>query len=282
MKKFGIIIHGGCGRFESKSIKYSQYRLSLQKIVDECYDLLNSGYNAKDVSTLAIKLLEDDPIFNAGTGSKIQSDGVVRMTAALIDSKEGIFSGVMNIEDVKNPIEVANLLQHEPHTVLAGLPALDFARSKGIERYDPITEQRLKEYEDKVSGQTGTVGAVALDKMGVLCSATSTGGIGSEFPGRVSDSATVAGTYCSRECGVSCTGIGEHITQMAVAVRIVTMAEDGRSLEKAKNLLINKANSKKCRFGFIALDRDGDWTVGQTRRVKTLFAFRNNKQAEVF
>ena len=282
MKKPAIIIHGGCGRFESKSIKYSHYRVSLKKVIAECYELLNTGASAKEVAILAVKMLEDDPLFNAGTGSKLQSDGVVRMTAALIDSKEGVFSGVMNIEDVQNPIEVASLLQSEPHTVLAGLPALDFARKKEIPEYNPVTPQRYQDYLDGQKGKTGTVGAVVLDKAGVLCSATSTGGIGSELPGRVSDSATVAGTYCSRECGVSCTGMGEHITRMAVAARIVTMAEDGRSLEKAKNLVINKANNKKLRFGFIALDREGDWTVGQTRRVRTLFAFKNGKLDEVF
>ena len=282
MKTPKIIIHGGCGRFESKAIKYEKYRKSLKVVLEKAQPLLMDGASAKEVAIYAVKLLEDDEIFNAGTGSKIQSDGVVRMTAALIDSKEGVFSGVMNIEDIKNPIEVAELLQNETHSVLAGQPALTFARAKGVPFYNPVTELRLKEFNAGKAGKTGTVGAVVLDSKGVIASATSTGGIGSELPGRVSDSATVAGTYCSRECGVSCTGMGEHITRLAVASRLVTMAEDGRSLEKAKTLIINKANNKKLRFGFIALDRDGNWTVGQTRKVKTLFAVHDGRNMEVF
>ena len=282
MKTPIIIIHGGCGRFESKAIKYDKYRKSLKWVLEKTKSMLEEGASARETAVYAVKLLEDDEIFNAGTGSKIQSDGIIRMTAALIDSKEGVFSGVLNIEDVKNPIEVADLLQEEKHTVLAGLPALSFAREKGIIYYNPVTKLRLKEFNEAMVGNTGTVGAVALDFKGVIASATSTGGIGGEMPGRVSDSATVAGTYCSKECGVSCTGMGEHITRLAVASRIVTMAEDGRSLEKARNLLINKANSKKLRFGFIALDREGNWCVGQTRRVKTLFAVSHGKGNEVF
>jgi L-asparaginase len=282
MKTPKIIIHGGCGKLESKTVKYAKYRKSLKRVLEKTRQILDEGSPAIEIAVFAIKLLEDDPIFNAGTGSKIQSDGVVRMTAALIDSKCGIFSGVMNVEDVKNPIEVANFLQSEAHNVLAGQPALTFAREKGISYYDPVTELRLQEYQSGKAGNSGTVGVVVLDRKGVLASATSTGGIGGEMPGRVSDSATVAGTYCSRECGVSCTGIGEHIVHLSVASRMVTMAEDGRSLEKAKNLLINKANSKKLRFGFIALDREGNWCFGQTRKVKTLYAVYDGHKIDVF
>lgn len=272
MNKASIIIHGGCGRFEAKNVRYEKYRKHLRDIIGSARKLLLDGAGAREVAIHAIKMLENDTLFNAGIGSKIQADGIIRMTAAVIDSKTQTFSGVMNIQDVKNPIEVADLLSNESHNVLAGIPALEFARSKNVPYFNPVTALRLKEFNDNVTGKTGTVGAVVLDKKGVICSATSTGGIGGELPGRVSDSATVAGTYCSKECGVSATGMGEHIIRMAVAARFVTMAEEGRSLEKAKTLIVNQANNKKLRFGFIALDREGNWVAGQTRKVKTIFA----------
>ena len=146
------------------------------------------------------------------------------MSAAIMDTDNYVLSGVINVEQVQNPIIVADQLGDATHTMLAGAHATAFARSQGIEEFDVVTRHRRQEWEDGLTGRTGTVGAVALDDNGVLCAATSTGGVGHETAGRVSDAPTVAGTYACDAVGISCTGVGEEIVNQAVAVRIATRA----------------------------------------------------------
>ncbi|RZK64347.1 MAG: asparaginase, partial [Pedobacter sp.] len=171
----------------------------------------------------------------AGIGSQIQSDGKVRLSASLMDGKTEKFSGVINVEDVKNPIYIAKDLLSYDDRVLSGSGAQNFARKKGHEFFSPITKQRQAEYEEKLNQQNnlGTVGCVALDDDGNLAVATSTGGKGFEIPCRVSDSATVAGNYANQYAGISCTGVGEDIVSNATASKIVTRVTDGFSLKEA-------------------------------------------------
>ncbi len=152
-----------------------------------------------------------------------------------MDGSTRKFSGVINVENVKNPIQVAERLISLDDRVLSGDGALSFARAEGFEYFDPITEQRRREYEQKLEsqGRKGTVGCVALDADGNIAAATSTGGKGFEIPCRVSDSATVAGNYADQYAGISCTGVGEDIVSVALASRIVTRVADGFTLKNA-------------------------------------------------
>ncbi len=118
--------------------------------------------------------------------------------------------------------------------ILGGSGATNFARNHGFEPFSTEIPQRRNEYEAKVASLgTGTVGCVALDNEGKIAVATSTGGKGFEIPGRISDSATVAGNYANEFCGVSLTGVGEDIVSNATAAKIVTRVTDGFSIEKA-------------------------------------------------
>src|SRR6202012_57444 len=181
-------------------------------------------------------------LFNAGTGSQIQSDGKIRMSASLMDGKTLEFSGVINIEGVRNPICVAEKLLRMPDKVLAGKGAQEFARENGVPYYNPETSQRRHEYEKKLSDsiRLGTVGCVALDFYGDMAAGTSTGGKGFEIPGRVSDSATAAGNYVNAFVGISCTGVGEDIVSGAVAAKIVTRVTDGMPLAQATEKTLNE------------------------------------------
>jgi L-asparaginase len=220
----------------------------------------------------AVRLLEDVPIFNAGTGSKLQSDGVARMTASIMDSEENCLSGVINIRDVQHPIDVADMLSHEESTVLAADEATFYASLKGFTYHNPMTEMRLREYNRKLSGAFGTVGAVALDGRGIIAAATSTGGRGHEMPGRVSDSATVAGNYVTKKAGVSCTGIGEHIVNHATAARVAVRVGDGMSLEEAVTITIKEANDRQYSFALIAVDSSGHAMTGITQGLELIYA----------
>lgn len=248
-----LIIHGGAGKLEGTSDRQEQINGSLKTICQSSYlTLVEQG--ARESVLHAIRSLEDDSLFNAGTGSRLQADGEIRMSSSLMDSSTGIFSAVINVQNIRHPIDIADMLSREKHTVLAGKIATDFCRNRGVDYHDPITELRLAEYERQIKGSHGTVGAVALDKSGTIVSGSSTGGIGYEIPGRVSDTATVAGNYSSSVAGASCTGIGEEIVNDAVAAGVVIRVENGMSIHEAVQITIEKAKNSQKRYGLIALD----------------------------
>lgn len=254
-----VIIHGG---FFSESSTSPETKLAKQQALDRiaraAYDYLQS-HTAFETVVYACSLLEDDTLFNAGTGSQIQSDGKIRMSAAVMDGQSQKMSGVINIEAVKNPILVAQTLMVEEDRVLGGSGATNYARRHGYESFSTEIPQRRSEYEAKLKATgTGTVGCVAIDQEGRLAAATSTGGKGFEIPGRISDSATVAGNYANEHCGVSCTGVGEDIVSGAVAAKIVTRVTDGMAIEAAfaKTFAELKPYDGFC--GAIAIDSAGN------------------------
>ncbi len=275
--KAKLIIHGGAGRLEGKVATTQQYQFGLNLALEPAYQvLIEEGARAGVLK--AIEILESDPIFNAGTGSKLQSDGRVRMSAALMDSKDGIFSGVINIQDVEHPIDVANKLSSEPHHLLSGYEATEYARRMGFSFHDPITMSRFIEYRKalKKKEKYGTVGAVALDRGGIICAGTSTGGVGHETPGRVGDSASVAGTFADCAGGVSCTGKGEHILNQGVAAQVVARLGGQIPLRGILNDVMKEGSSRKHEFGLIALDRNGHFGVNSTKRsISVLYALKD-------
>jgi len=254
-----LIIHGG---FFSESSTNAETKLAKQKalerIVKNSYDFLKS-HSALETVVYAVSQLEDDELFNAGIGSQIQSDGKIRMSAALMDGSSQKMSGVINIEEVKNPIQVAATLLPFDDRILGGSGATNFARQHGFEKFSTEIPQRRAEYEAKLKALgTGTVGCVALDKEGKIAVGTSTGGKGFEIPGRISDSATVAGNYANEFCGVSLTGVGEDIVSNATAAKIVTRVTDGFTLEAAFNKTFLELKPFDGFAGAIAIDSFGN------------------------
>ncbi len=254
-----LIIHGG---FFSESLTNQEVKAAKQEalssIAARAYAYL-ADHSALETVVFAVMLLEDNELFNAGTGSQIQSDGKIRLSASLMDGETLKFSGVINIENVRNPIVVAQKLLSFDDSVLDGPCATDFARRHGFDDYQPETPQRRSEYEAKLAAaaRVGTVGCVALDAQGKLAAATSTGGKGFEIPGRVSDSATVAGNYVNRFAGISCTGVGEDIVSAALAARIVTRVSDGFSLKAACDKSFAELSEHQGFAGVIGIAADG-------------------------
>jgi L-asparaginase len=186
-------------------------------------------------------MLEDDPRFNSGTGSVLQSDGQIRMSASLMDGTTQSFSGVINVSRVQNPIELAQFLQNSPDRVLSDYGSAELAREMQIPSYNALTELRLQEWMQErqdnfkrtmagvvaepelvetSNARRGTIGVVVLDTHGRLAVGTSTGGKGFERIGRVSDSAMPAGNYATVNAAVSCTGIGEDIIDECLHQRL--------------------------------------------------------------
>lgn len=277
-----IIIHGGF--FSESSTNYETKvakQQSLLRIVKDSYEYMKT-HSAVETVVYATSFLEDDELFNAGIGSQIQSDGKIRMSASLMDSTTMKMSGVINIEEVKNPIQVAEVLMNVDDRILSGEGATDFARKNGFEKFSTEIPQRRKEYEAKLASTgTGTVGCVALDNQGRIAVATSTGGKGFEIVGRVSDSATVAGNYCNEFCGVSLTGVGEDIVSGAVAAKIVTRVTDGFSLEQAFEKTFAELKPFDGFAGAIAIDNKGN-VFHQDSHPSMVFASFDGENEEVF
>jgi L-asparaginase len=277
-----IIIHGG---FFSESSTNQETKIakqkSLERIVKSAYEFLKS-HSALETVVFAVTQLEDDELFNAGIGSQIQSDGKIRMSAALMDGETQKMSGVINIEEVKNPIQVAAILMKEDDRVLGGSGATTYARKNGFEVFSTEIPQRKAEYQAKLKSLgTGTVGCVAVDNNGKLAVATSTGGKGFELVGRVSDSATVAGNYANANCAVSLTGVGEDIVSNATAAKIVTRVTDGFTLENAFKKTFSELLPFDGFAGAIAIDNLGN-VFHQDSHPSMVFATFDGENFEVF
>ncbi|MFN3316912.1 MAG: isoaspartyl peptidase/L-asparaginase, partial [Raineya sp.] len=250
-------------------------------IVIKAYEYLQK-HTALQSVIYAVKLLEDDALFNAGIGSQIQSDGKIRMSASIMDGITQKFSGVINIENVQNPVLVAERLLAYEDRVLGGEGANLFAQKQGFPFFSTETPERRAEYEaKKASKGTGTVGCVALDANGNLAAATSTGGKGFEMVGRISDSATTAGNFANSICGVSCTGVGEDIVSAALASKIVVRRTDGQSLEEAFKRSFEELAVFDGFAGAIAIDKEGN-IFYQDSHPKMVFAYHNGFETKTF
>ncbi len=277
-----LIIHGG---FFSESSTDNQTKKAkqdaLEMIARKSFDYLKT-HTALETVVFAVSLLEDDALFNAGIGSQIQSDGKIRMSASLMDGVSKRMSGVINIEDVKNPIQVAEKLFAEDDRILGGEGATSFARKNGFERFSTEIPQRREEYLAKLkSNGSGTVGCVALDNKGKIAVATSTGGKGFELVGRISDSATVAGNFANEFCGVSCTGVGEDIVSGAVAAKIVTRVTDGFSIQEAFAKTFEELKTFDGFAGAIGIDSKGT-IYHQDSHPKMVFATFDGENLTIF
>ncbi|MGP1383567.1 MAG: isoaspartyl peptidase/L-asparaginase [Thainema sp.] len=283
-----LIIHGGAGSSLHSKGGVEAVRKDLHAIVQLIYRELQNGASAMDAVVQGCRLLEDNPRFNAGTGSVLQSDGQVRMSASLMNGEQQRFSGVINASRVKNPIDLALFLQDCDDRILSDYGAAELLRELNFPVHDPITDLRLQEWMQErqqgfkhemagvvaepdmalsESAGRGTIGVVAMDMAGRIAAGTSTGGKGFERIGRVSDSAMPAGNYATAHAGVSCTGIGEDIVNECLAARIVVRVTDGCSLQEAMERSFKEAAQRQCDLGAIAIDASGAIAWGKTSEV---------------
>ncbi len=283
-----LIIHGGAGSSLKGKGGIEVVRRSLYQVIESVYALLLAGSSANEAVVHGCQMLEDNPRFNAGTGSVLQSDGQIRMSAALMDGSSQRFSGVINVSRVQHPIDLAQALQNSADRVLSDYGSAELVRELQILSYDALVDSRLQEWiqerqqnftktmagvisESEVSPTSnagrGTIGVVALDTNGNLAVGTSTGGKGFERIGRVSDSAMPAGNYATKHAAVSCTGIGEDIIDECLAARIVIRVTDGMSLDKAMQRSFTECCEHQRDLGAIALDATGAISWGKTSEV---------------
>jgi L-asparaginase len=267
-----VIIHGGTGPQDPNKGGLAKANNALKKIAKQAMKQLIEQVEASKVACYCLQELENDPQFNAGIGSALQSDGIPRLSASLMNGYKQSFSGVISATYLPHPSILIENLQKRRAKVLTSPGTELLARELSLPVHSNLTEKRSKKWlkeMDKTNYpstyfDSDTVGCVIRDLKGHLIAAASTGGIGHEYPGRVGDTGTVSGNYASKYAAVTVTGKGEQITDDAVAARIETRVRDGMSLEEACNKTYKEALSKKRRYGWISVSQKGEWGVART------------------
>jgi L-asparaginase len=260
-----VLLHGGAGGMDPKSpAAMLDATTSLRSIATAAMRSLEAGKPAIDVVTEALQAMELDPQFNAGRGSALQADGQARLTAALMDGAKQSFSGVISSTYLVHPSLLARHLQGESARVLTSPGTELLARTLHLPIESAVTPARLAQWQRRASENglfCDTVGCVVRTPDGRLFVGASTGGRGYEYPGRVSDSGTVAGTYGSAFAAIAATGTGEEIVDDALAARLETRRRDGATLEQASQRCFTEGQERKRAYGWICADRDGAWGV---------------------
>lgn len=252
-----IIVHGGAGRVDAASVPA---RLAAcRRAAEAGWRVLQSGGAALDAVEAATIVLEDEPLFNAGTGSTLNINGDVETDAAIMNGATRAAGAAAAVAGIRNPIRLARaILDDGGPVLLAGAGALEFARARGIEECNPaelvVPHQRAHWERDH-----GTVGCVALDARGRLAAATSTGGIYDKLPGRVGDTPLIGcGTYADKAAAVSCTGDGEAIIRVVLAHWAARRVEAGETAAAAAAAAIGYFQAEiSGEAGLIVVDRSG-------------------------
>lgn len=286
MNPFAIAIHGGAGTILRSSMtadKEANYIKALTDAILSGESILKKGGPALDAVEMAVRTLEDHPLFNAGKGSVFTNTGQNEMDASIMNGKNLMAGAIAGVRNIKNPICLARaVMEQSDHVFLVGVGAMEFAKKNNIEfapdeyffekmRYDQLqqaiksdsiildhTENTIEHREKKF----GTVGAVALDVHGNLAAATSTGGMTNKKYGRVGDSPMIgAGTYANNNtCAISCTGHGEYFIRSVVAYDVSCLVEyKGLSLKQACDMVVkDKLLKIGGEGGLIAIDVQGN------------------------
>jgi len=293
--KWAIVAHGGAGVIDRKELTPEQdraYREAMARVAETGAAVLEKGGSALDAIEASIRVMEDDPLFNAGRGAVFAANGRNELDSSIMDGRTLAAGAVAGVTRTKHPISLARaVMEHSPHAFLVGDGADAFARTRGLEQADPsyfFTERRWRSLVKELQkqglpipprpagapgapearaalvhdeGKHGTVGVVALDQHGDVAAGTSTGGTTAKRWGRVGDSPIIgAGTYASdRSCAVSATGTGEYFIRLTVARTICALVEyKGLGLQAAADEVIqNELTAMKGDGGVIAVAPDG-------------------------
>jgi beta-aspartyl-peptidase (threonine type) len=275
-----LVIHGGAGapaRAELTAEKEAAVRAELTKALRAGFEMIRKGGTALDAVTAPVVILEDSPLFNAGRGAALNSEGKAELDAAIMAGDTLRAGAVAGLHRTRNPVLLARaVMEKSPHVMMIGDGAEQFGRAVGMRMVEPayfITRERQRDLERARAAEkgrkraglparllVGTVGAVALDAKGRLAAATSTGGTTNKRYGRVGDSPVIgAGTWADGRCGVSATGTGEYFIRVGAAHDLcarVTYRNEGIAAAAQETLdAVAKIGGDG---GLIALDAKGN------------------------
>ena len=283
-----LAIHGGAGGdgpWKGPTDLDPDRIACMQNVLSTVGSMLESGITALEAVTIAVEMLEDEPLFNAGKGSVIAANGNITMDASIMDGKDGRVGSVVNVQKVRHPIRAAKTVLDNEWPVMLNSDAADkYAIEHGLEEVSQEwlkTELRIAQWQkwkdaNSRPGSTdeddeavldhdigmGTVGAVALDKNGNLAAATSTGGMTGKPAGRIGDTPIIgAGTWADNHVAVSCTGVGEAFIRACAAHEVSTRVRMGESLTNACCHMLEMVAPIGGRGGVIAVDSNGNIEV---------------------
>ena len=287
--KRALIVHGGCGT--PPAGEEGARRAACERAAEAGFQVLAADGSALDAVEAAMKLLEDEPLLNAGTGAYLQADGVARLDASIM-TDDGRAGAVAQAPLLPHPVRLARyLLEQDAHVMVAGPEATALAARLGHEVGVVATPAKIDYWREHLDDacrrldyaamaarwkegnpRLGTVGCIALDARGRLAAATSTGGTGQCYPGRVGDTPIIgAGTYCTPLVGVSMTGVGERIMVKLAAKRLADLCADGAPVADAGRRVLEEVGPGA---GLIALDRNG--TLVELRNTPFMAAARRS------
>ncbi len=281
-----LAIHGGAGGDGPwrglNSLDPERIRC-MRNVLQLIGDALDSGsIGALEAVTVAVELMENEPLFNAGIGSVLDEDGTVTMDASIMNGSDGAAGSVVNVRRIRHPIRAANCILKQGWPVMLNSEAADvFAINNGVEEVKPswlVTDLRQKQWDrwreqnarpgatdeddsvlDHDLEEMGTVGAVALDKDGNVAAATSTGGMTGKPNGRIGDTPIIgAGTWADQHIAVSCTGVGEAFIRTCAAHRLASKFESGLTLDEACSDVLGAVEPIGGRGGVIAVTAKGE------------------------
>lgn len=279
-----IVVHGGAGAWRPER---SQAGLEgVKRAAQKGFEIMQRGGSSLDGVMEAVAVMEDNGAFNAGYGSSLNIERKIEMEASIMDGKTLKAGAAGLLKDIRNPIRLARIVMEKTdHVFVVGEGAEKLARIFNLERRNPITELRLKYYEEQKKAllaesfelpklsvlikehpemfELETVGAVALDKDGNVAAATSTGGFPLKLPGRIGDSPLIGcGTYADNNSGAcSATGIGEIAIRLVLAKTVCSYMENGKTAQEAVEMGIKLVNKRMAdtfnHMGLISVDIHG-------------------------
>jgi beta-aspartyl-peptidase (threonine type) len=278
-----IVVHGGAGTWQPE--RREGGLRGVKKATKTGFKVLAVGGTALDSVVEAVAVMEDDEMFNAGYGSSLTLEKTVEMEASVMEGRALQAGAVGLLHDVRNPVRLARIVMEETdHVFVVGEGAEKLARIHNLERRNPVTELRLRYYEQQkellLSGRSelpklavlvrdhpelfdlDTVGAVALDQEGNAAAATSTGGFPLKLSGRIGDSPLIGcGTYADNQSGAcSATGVGEIAIRLVLAKTVCNLMENGKPAQKAAEQAIRLVNGRirtHNSMGIICVDEHG-------------------------
>jgi beta-aspartyl-peptidase (threonine type) len=270
-----LIVHGGA--WNIPEALEAGHLEGVHLAVAEVFPGLQNGLSALDAVEAAVRIMEENPIFDAGRGSCLNARGEIELDAIIMDGATLDFGAVAAIQNILHPVTVARMvMEHTEHCFLVGRGAQLFAHEMGVPELNPqelFTPRELAFYEEArndptftfrklfASSPMGTVGAVAMDNRGNLAAATSTGGLPRKPPGRVGDSPIVgAGAYADNQCGASsATGWGETIMKVLLSKTACDLLKDHSAMASAK-MAVDLLNQRvKGLGGIILIDKQGNY-----------------------
>ncbi len=279
MARKAIIVNGGAGPWKTERLEKALQGVREAVLVG--WRVLLSGGSALDAAIEAVVVMEDDPVFNAGTGTCLNTMGFPELEA-LVMRGDTLEAGAVVGAPVKNPVRLARLVMEKTdHVILFGEGARMFARAMGFPEYDPVIPERIETYREMIEklkqGESerwkklpafvkehpeymgDTVGAVAVDDSGLCAVATSTGGVFLKMPGRMGDSPIPgAGNYADKHGAVSLTGEGEGMIRTVAAKRASDLLASGMDPQAVVEAVVNEINEKTGKqSGIILVTADG-------------------------